>query len=136
MRNSKNLESREYPRRELILNLLKAGAILTVAFMAPGAAKLFVQDHNYRKWKNFHRPLLVRNIKNLHRKGLVQMYETKEGTVVRITDKGKTETLKYDVDKLKIDRPDHWDGKWRLIMFDIGNDKKELRELFREKLKQ
>jgi len=136
MRNSKNTESREYPRKELILDLLKAGAILTAAFIAPGAVKLFVKDPNYRKWKDFHRPLLVRNIKNLQRKGLVQMSETKEGTVVRITEKGKTETLRYDVDKIKIDRPDHWDGKWRFIMFDIGNDKKEIRELFREKLKQ
>jgi len=136
MKNSKPRKLQEYPRKELILDLLKAGAILTVAFMAPGSAKLFVQDQHYRKWKDFHRPLLVRNIKNLQRKGLVQMYETKEGTVVRITDKGKTETLKYDVDKIKIERPDYWDGKWRLIMFDIGNDKKDIRELFREKLKQ
>ena len=136
MRNSKNTKAREYPRKELILDLLKAGALLTVAFMAPKAAKLFVKNPDYHKWKDFHRPLLVRNIKNLQRKGLVQKYETKDGTVVKITEKGKTETLKYDVDKIKIDRPDHWDGKWRLVMFDIGNDKKEIRNLFREKLKQ
>ena len=136
MKDSRNNQQREYPRKELILDLLKAGAIVTVAFMAPGAAKLFVKDPNYRKWKDFHRPLLVRNIKNLHRKGLVQMYESKEGTVVRITEKGKTETLKYDVDRIKIERPVHWDGKWRFVMFDIGNDKKETRNLFREKLKQ
>lgn len=136
MKNSKHKALQEYPRKELILDLLKAGAILTVAFMAPGAARLFVKDPNYYKWKDFHRPLLVRNIKNLQRKGLVQMYETKDGTVVKITEKGKTETLKYEVDKIKIDRPDSWDGKWRLVMFDIGNDKKEIRNLFREKLKQ
>src|SRR3990172_2070136 len=79
MRSSKNTEEREYPRKELILDLLKAGALLTVAFMAPKAAKLFVKNPDYHKWKDFHRPLLVRNIKNLQRKGLVQKYETEEG---------------------------------------------------------
>ena len=40
------------------------------------------------------------------------------------------------VDDLEIKRPKRWDGKWRIVIFDISQLKKFYRELFRGKLKE
>ncbi len=124
-----------YPDKETILNLLKLGAILTTAFLAPGAIRMFKNKTDYNSWRKFHGPLLRRNIKNLKRKGLVEFRQENGQTVVKITSEGKTELLKFDLDRLEIKRMKTWDRQWRIVIFDIPNDKRELREIFREKLK-
>lgn len=130
------MEDRKYPDKETILTILKAGTVLTLAMLAPGAVRLFKDDPTFSSWQKFHQPLLRRNIKNLKRRGFVSFSEEADKTVVKITDKGKTEVLKFDIDKIEIKRPDHWDRKWRIIVFDISEDKKEAREILRKKLKE
>jgi len=55
--------------------------------------------------------------------------------VVKITAEGKTELLKFDLDNLEIKRLKTWDKQWRMVIFDIPNNKRRRREIFREKLK-
>jgi len=40
------------------------------------------------------------------------------------------------IDDLKIKRPKKWDGKWRVLIFDIAQLKKLYREALRGKLKE
>lgn len=73
----------------------------------------------------------------------LQMQESKyikviaeNGTpIVKITQKGKNKLLKYDLANIKLDESS-WDGKWRLIIYDIPKIKKRQSEFFRETLKQ
>lgn len=130
------MKDRKYPDKETILTILKAGAVLTLAMLTPGAVKLFKDDAIFSPWQKFHQPLLRRNIKNLKRKGLVSFSEEGGETVVKITNKGKTTVLKFNVDTIEIKKPDHWDKRWRIIIFDIPEDKKEAREILRKKLKE
>jgi len=130
------MKDRKYPDKETILTILRAGAVLTLAMLAPGAVRLFKNDAGFSPWQKFHQPLLRRNIKNLKRKGFVDFSEEDGETVVKITGKGKTEVLKFDINKIEIKRPDYWDRKWRIIIFDIPEDKKEAREILRKKLKE
>ena len=55
---------------------------------------------------------------------------------IAITKQGKEVALRYDIDTVKLKRPSRWDGKWRLIIFDIPSDKKQAREAFRKKLSE
>lgn len=132
----RNMEDRKYPDKKTILTILKAGTVLTLAMLAPGTVRLFKDDPTFSSWQKFHQPLLRRNIKNLKRKGLVSFFEEDGETIVKITDKGKTEVLKFNLDKIAIKRPDSWDRKWRIIIFDIPEEKKEAREILRKKLKE
>ncbi|MBI4034031.1 MAG: hypothetical protein HY378_00590 [Candidatus Brennerbacteria bacterium] len=43
--------------------------------------------------------------------------------------------LTYDIDNIKLKRQ-RWDGKWRLVTFDIPDSKKTAREALRRKLKE
>jgi len=51
---------------------------------------------------------------------------------VSLTKKGAQEYLKYKIEKKKKKK---WDGKWRIIVFDILEDQKKIRDLLRTKLK-
>jgi len=55
---------------------------------------------------------------------------------ISLTEKGKKKAGWLQIDSLKIKRPKKWDGKWRLVIFDISQIKKLYREAFRGKLKE
>ena len=76
-------------------------------------------------------------IKRMAEKGLIH-FVNKEGELRTIlTNKGKNiarSLFLQDYKQLK--RPAKWDGKWRMVMFDIPEDKTKLRNLIRFHLKK
>ncbi len=126
---------KEEPRNqtEKILRILAAGVILPAIFIMPGVGRLFIQKRS--PWQKFGKKLKPR-IKNLLKRELVAIGEKDGEMVIKLTEKGKMTLLKYDFERMRIRRPLRWDGKWRLVIFDIPNGKKVAREIFREKLKQ
>lgn len=69
-------------------------------------------------------------------KGLIDI-ETKRGqTYVRLTKEGEREAGRYQINKLQIKIPKKWDGKWRVVIFDIPEKEKIRRNAFRGKLKE
>lgn len=59
-----------------------------------------------------------------------KLIEEREGRTFHITEKGKLKILWLHRPQKK------WDGKWRIVVFDIPEKKKELRNFFRAKLKE
>ncbi len=41
----------------------------------------------------------------------------------------------FDIDDMVLNRPEHWDGKWRLVIFDVPEEHKKARDALRRKLK-
>ena len=56
--------------------------------------------------------------------------------VIRLTEKGKIAAGWLQIDALKIKRPRKWDGKYRLVIFDISQLKRIYRDAFRGKLRE
>lgn len=52
-----------------------------------------------------------------------------------LTKNGKRRILKYSLDELTIEKPNSWDGRWRLVIYDVPKSKKYLRDVFRGTLK-
>ncbi len=52
---------------------------------------------------------------------------------LKLTHKGQLEGL---IQKVSVERSEEWDGKWRLVIFDIPESSKEKRSLFRTLLKK
>jgi len=70
----------------------------------------------------------------LERRGLVEKISTPEGIIVKITDQGKKQILKYDL--LKLSPPKSaWDGQWRLVFFDITEIERKKRDNLRTYLR-
>lgn len=76
-----------------------------------------------------------RAVEGLMRKGWVEKVETDEGVEVKITEKGKTQVLRYDLNDFKPKKGD-WDGKWRVIFFDVEEGKRLKRDALRKYLRR
>ena len=55
---------------------------------------------------------------------------------LELTNKGKRQIKQYLTEDLEIKKPIKWDKKWRLVIYDIADDKKDKREILREKLER
>lgn len=68
-------------------------------------------------------------LKRLKEKGCLEKIEKNGKTSYRITERGRSK-----LDKVLFDR-NVWDGKWRVVMFDIPEEKKRIRDNLRTVLR-
>lgn len=85
-------------------------------------------------------PLTWRTRHMIHRfqkQKFVIVHEAPDGTVtVKITKNGFAHALSYQLDAMKLRERDHWDKKWRVVVFDVPEKYKRLRDVFRSRLEQ
>lgn len=123
------------PETKKLLNyLLMGGVILIGSLLDPRLPHKLLRA--YWKEKSFNKKKFKGTISYLQKRKLVKMSETKDGLTLELTNQGHHVTESYHLDNLKIKTPDKWDGKWRVIIFDIPEDKKLGRDALRRKLKQ
>lgn len=86
-------------------------------------------------WKEINKQALKRAIKSLYQSKLIKEIENDDSTVTMVlSDKGKEKTLTYNLDQMKINIPKQWDGKWRIVLFDIPEKMRRIRDALREHL--
>lgn len=127
-------ETERYPYVKEILIILAAGTLISAALVMPGIAKLFAPS----SWngKGYKRYRLGQTLKRLKRQKIIEVVETKDGPIIKITENGMNRALKYKLDEMRIKQKESWDKKWRIVIFDIPEGKRKLRDEFRERLKQ
>ncbi len=90
-----------------------------------------------KEWEEIEKRSLHRAIKNLYRSKLIDIKENEEGMVLlKLSEKGKEKILKYEIDRMEIPEMKKWDGKWRIVLFDIPELKKKVRDALRWHLKK
>jgi len=88
-----------------------------------------------KEWKKINRRTLYRTIKEFKYNRLIDFKEESDGIVsIILTNKGKKEALRYNIENMKIQKPIRWDKKWRFVIFDIPEKKRVVREILRKKL--
>lgn len=122
--------------QEILLSLLKTGALLTVALFAPNAIKVFKNFNKDDPWSKYYPSSIDRLTGKLYRKGFVTIKYDGVQPVVKITKNGRTELLKYDLEKLKPLKMKRWDGRWRIVVFDIPEKSRNTRDFIRKKLEE
>lgn len=121
------------PHTKEILTLLAGGAVfgLSIVFPAlPMALSPFIIDKN-----KFNNRYYNQTMKRLEKQKLVEIVYEGDQTIVRITKEGKVRALRYKLSEMQVKRPKVWDKKWRIVIFDIPEKYKRVRELFRWHLK-
>lgn len=73
---------------------------------------------------------------NLRKGGYINIEKKNHQIYISLTEKGRSKAGWMQIDNLKIKKPKKWDGKWRIVMFDIAQLKRVYREAFRGKLKE
>jgi DNA-binding transcriptional regulator PaaX len=85
-----------------------------------------------KEWQEIDRQLLNKTIRSLYKSKLVSIKDNRDGTLTLIlSDEGKRRALTYDLENMQIKQPPRWDGKWRVVMFDVPERFKKVRESLR-----
>jgi DNA-binding transcriptional regulator PaaX len=124
---------REYKNGELAVIILKGlalGGFIVACFALPGLAQVatLFQPKNTRE-----RYRIKRTVYRLKEHGFIHI--DKHAHII-LTPKGRKVLQKYRVGDLAIKRPHLWDGWWRIIIFDIPNEKRRERNSVRFHLKR
>jgi len=116
--------------KKILLWLLKAGGIVVLSLLSPqlpnNLLKSYLKD----------RRRLNERLKRLEEMGWIKITEENDKIKLELVEEGKKQAYYYDLENLKIKKPNKWDGLWRIVAFDIPEEKKIAREALRRKLKQ
>lgn len=122
---------RYLPMRNLILRTLAVGGVISVALVAPKTLSLLKKlDRGAANRKNLCRRI-TQAIYHLERSGLVVTSGARGSRTVTLTDKGRTLIETIRTNEYRIPEPVFWDGKWRIVMFDIRERRRKARNQLR-----
>ena len=120
--------------QEKILLLLFGGLALSLVRSPRGYFKILNSIH--AEWKEIDRRTLIRSIKILYQSNLIKQKDNKDGTTTFVLSKeGREVALTYNLEEIVIPKT-KWDKKWRIVMFDIPEKLKKVRDTLRYQLKK
>lgn len=122
------------PIQQKILLLLLSGMTLSLTSSAKTQEQVIRSVP--KAWREINRTAVQRSIARLYASHLVNIQEHPNGeTTYVLSDKGKKRALTFHFEKMGIPKPPHWDGCWRIAVFDIPEKIKPARDALRNKLK-
>ena len=129
-----NLMTQKGKIQKKILLMLLAGLSLSMS-KSPKRHFRIIREAR-KEWEQIDKRALEVAIESLYKSRLVDQKTNRDGTVTFIlSNDGKKEALTYDIDNIKI-IPRPWDRKWRIVIYDIPDKLKKIREIFRDHLKR
>src|SRR3989338_7613044 len=122
---------RYLPMRNLILRTLAAGGVMSVAMVAPKTIKLLKKlDRATANRVGLYRRI-TQAITDLEYAGLVQTSVERGRRRVVLTEKGLAKIETVFASEYRIPVPAFWDGKWRVVIFDIREKRRKTRSQLR-----
>lgn len=120
--------------KQILLTLAMAGLIMiasTSPYFLTNLVKAIIKDKKYNK-------KAADSLKRLKNKRLIIIKEKSDGKfIVKLTREGERKVEEIQLDNMKIKKPQAWDKKWRMVIFDIPEKyKKNARDALREKLQK
>jgi CRISPR-associated endonuclease Cas2 len=121
---------KRYLLHKVIIGTVAAAGILSVGLLAPNVvgalAKMGIINTKRRK------EVINQARERLITKGLL---ERNEKGFLKLTPKGETKLRELERREYQLPPPKKWDKKWRLLIFDIPEKRKVLREKIRNTLR-
>lgn len=74
---------------------------------------------------------LYQAIRDLREKGFLETEKDGKKLLIKLTDRGRQEAILK-----KLLANEEWDGKWRIVIFDIPEKHRKLRDVLRSKLRE
>lgn len=126
-----NLEIIGLTTREILLSFVDS------------VAWFYAQHHTFRRSareyleeRDIERGEFFERIAYLKRMGYIKTFVEQKEKYIELTAKGIEKAKNFFIDDLEIKHPKGWDGKWRVVIFDIAEEKRHHRDVFREKIEQ
>lgn len=110
--------------QKIVLNAVATAGILSVAVLAPNALTTlkslgFLKDRRIESIKAARKRLVTAGLLSYHA-GLLEL-----------TPKGEAKLRQLELCEYQLKKPKRWDSKWRVLIFDIKETRKGLREKVR-----
>jgi len=122
------------PIKKKILLLLFGG--LSLGLSGSPKSQIRVLKQMADEWREIKKQNLIKNLHDLYGYGYIDWKEKSDGTCeVVITKNGIRHAKLLNLDNLTIDKPQKWDGKWRVVFFDIPEKERKARNALRERLR-
>ena len=115
--------------QKVILNTISTVGILSLGLLAPnvvGAMKKIGIIPNKRQ-----KEYIGSSASKMVKKGLLKY----NGKFYELTSLGKEYLRRWEFSNFVLDKPKKWDRKWRVIIFDIPDKKRRIRDQIRELFK-
>ncbi len=120
--------TRKNELKKIILETIKFAGILGVAIVAPNVVGAMAKVGLIPSPRQ--REIIERSRERMVRQGLLR----REGKFLKLTPKGEAALRSLSLQDYQFSRPLRWDGKWRVIIFDIPEYRKGLRQKVRTTL--
>jgi len=128
-------EMRKTKIQRAILTTVGIAGILSIAAVAPNALQLLGMFGLNKKTKTYRRDAINNSVKRLVEKKLL-IYEKRKGkSYLRLTHEGEKILQTLGLLDYKIKKPKRWDKKYRIIIFDIKEERKITRNKLRNTLR-
>src|SRR3989344_2340972 len=113
---------------DIVLAVVGVAGIFAVAAVAPNCLQLlkFVPGS---KWGHQKKYYVNKVLERLINQGLITLSADSSGVKrARLSAKGQEKLKRYELSELKISVPRKWDNKYRLVIFDIKEWKRGIRD--------
>ncbi len=117
-----------------ILEALDEAGMVAVSFLLSGASskQLFKNLHRLKRRNE----RLNRSIMALKKRRLIAIRQIGNDTQITLTREGKRELLQYNFQSMRLLPHPRWDGKWRMVIFDIPERYGQARRALSSKIRQ
>lgn len=117
--------------KEILYGLIEApiNALLIIGESKPYRVSI----NEFYRDERFSCDDLAQKIYRMRKSKLIRKFVENNTLYLELTDKGRKSLAWEEIDKLKTKKI-KWDGRFRLAMFDVPEEKKSVREMIRRKL--
>ncbi|MDO8620536.1 MAG: hypothetical protein Q7R64_04295 [bacterium] len=127
LKKKKERKNRIAVVQKAVLYALVAAGGLSMALVAPNALRV-LEQFGWVKTKRPFRFTVSRSVERLEKARLVTVDKKGFITLTKIGEQRISEIERADY---QLSIPEKWDGKWRVVSFDIKEKRKKVRELLR-----
>ena len=120
--------------KNLLLRSLATVGVISIALIAPKMTRLLKElDRPAKNRAQLYRRI-TQGLKRLEQDGLITLTGEYAKRRVKITEKGRAIIEKIEFGEYVIPEPAFWDGKWRVLIFDISERRRRARVQLRRLL--
>lgn len=119
---------------KLILMTLFAGAVVVAPGGVAGVMEVLDKFTGQKSDEGYRPKQVSRALRYLKSRKLLDIQRQYQKEVFVLTKLGYFRARKL-AKSFAIAKPEQWDGKWRIIIFDVPETKKQERDIFRQQLK-
>lgn len=99
-------------------------------------SSLYFGKYGGVRQRKFYPSDLSKVLERLKRQGYVRLETAVSGHALRLTPRGQELLVHYEFRKEPVKTPKRWDKKWRVVIFDVTETRRYLRDQVREQLQR